>query len=145
MEFFREFNMKCTFQMATICARTRSPNQQNLKKMLYRIILTSPEMCLGNSEFAVGHSTVSQYSLHRRGRGPSRHRVLKLRSLIPVGVLVLVAFRNYASTTLEQHPPGPSKVASNLTTSEFVVRGKDRSLQATVHFINDYLTMGVSP
>jgi len=131
------------FQMATICTYSRSPNQQNSKK----IILTSPEMCLGNSGFAARHSSKSRVAVlvHRRGRGPLRHRVSKLRSFIPVGVLVLVAFRNYASTTLEQHPPGLSKVVSNLTALEFVVRGRDQSSRATVYFSNNYLTVGVSP
>ena len=37
---------------ATICARIYLLDQQDLKENRYRVILTSPEMCLGNSGFA---------------------------------------------------------------------------------------------
>ena len=36
----------------TICARIYLLDQQDLKENRYRVILTSPEMCLGNSGFA---------------------------------------------------------------------------------------------
>ena len=39
--------------MLTICARICSQDLQDVKEKHYRIILTSPEMCLGDGGFAV--------------------------------------------------------------------------------------------
>jgi len=51
MECPRRFCTKCKLT-PTICARDCSWDLQDVRDKLYRIILTSPEMCLGNSGFA---------------------------------------------------------------------------------------------
>jgi len=47
----RRFRTKCK-STPTICAQICSWDPQDVRNKLYRIILTSPEMCLGNSRFA---------------------------------------------------------------------------------------------
>ena len=51
MERPRRFHTKHAFKMLNICARIGSWDLQDVKERRYWIILTSPEMCLGDSGF----------------------------------------------------------------------------------------------
>ena len=89
--------------MLTICAQIYSYDLQDVTENRYRIILTSPEMCLGDSEFAAllkeprwGHSILfmvvdEAHCTKQWDDGFRKHytSLETLRSFIPRGALVL--------------------------------------------------------
>lgn len=115
MEGSREFYTKCVFQILTICARIHLPGKHGLKERLYRIVLTSPEMCLDNSGFSVllkdpqwscsilfmvvneAHHIEQWDTEFRRRYGT----LDTLRSFLPRGAPVLAISATMPPTTLE--------------------------------------------
>jgi superfamily II DNA helicase RecQ len=115
MECPRESHTKCEFQTLTICARIYSSDQQDLKGKRYRIILTSPEMCLGDSGFAallkdprwsrsILFMVVDEaHCIKQWGAEFRKHytSLETLRSFVPRGVPVLATSATMPPATLE--------------------------------------------
>ena len=102
-------------KILTICAQICSPSQQGVKGKLYRIILTSPEMCLGDSGFSAllkdprwSCSILSMivdeaHCIEQWGAEFRKHyaSLETLRSFVPRGVPVLATSATMPPKTLE--------------------------------------------
>ena len=101
--------------MLTICALNRSLNPQDVREKRYRILLTSPEMCLGDSGFAallkeprwsrsILFMVVDEAHCIKQWGAEFRKHYMSLetlRSFVPRGVPVLATSATMPPKTLE--------------------------------------------
>ena len=115
MERSRRLRTRGTFQTSTICTRICSQCPQDVKERRYRIILTPPEMSLGNSGFAVLFKeprcsrnilsmVIDEAHCTEQWGGESRKHysaLETLRSFVPRGVPVLATSATVPPDTLK--------------------------------------------
>ena len=114
MECSRRFHTKRAFKMLNICEQIHSWDLQDVKEKLYRTILTSPEMCLGDGGFAalkeprwsgsILFMVVDEADCIKHWGGEFRKHYASLETLrwfVPQGVLVLATFATMPPRALE--------------------------------------------